>query len=68
MNEDTLILTRKLKDKFRLKPFNLFAVVLLVIALAVSISSFFVGEKDFNLLDEIEAAKKRSSKEIWKNI
>ena len=58
MNEDTLILTRKLKEKFRLKPFNLFAVVLLVIALAVSISSFFVGEKDFNLLDEIEAAKK----------
>ena len=53
-----LILKRKFKEKFRLKPFNLFAVVLLVITLAVSIGSFFAGEKDFNLLDEMEAAKK----------
>ena len=51
------MLKRKLKEKFRLKPFSLFVVVLFVITLAVSISSFFVGGKDFNLLDEMDVKK-----------
>ncbi len=51
------ILKKKLKENFRLKRFHLFAVGLLIIALVISITSFLVGEKDFNLLDQMEAAK-----------
>ena len=35
----------------------MFAVVLVFIALVTSITNFLVGENDFNLLDQMEAAK-----------
>ena len=53
-----VILKKKVKEKFRLKWHAFFAVVLLFIALTISICNFLAVEKDFNLLDEMEAAKK----------
>ena len=51
------VLKKISKAQFCLKRLKLFAVVLVFIALVTSITNFLVGENDFNLLDQMEAAK-----------